>query len=58
MICTLNEAMGLNPSKSGLLHEMVRVVVVLSVTVRLVGGSGGTGGEGGQGEGGKLNMAL
>ena len=46
MICTLNEAMGLNPSKSGLLHEMVSVVVVLSVTVRLVGGPGGTGERG------------
>ena len=43
VIRTLNEAMGLNPVNSGLLQEMTRVVVVLPVTSRLVGGPGGTG---------------
>ena len=52
MTSTLNEAMGLKPLKSGLLHEIVRVVVVLFVTIRLVGGPGGTGERGGRGRGG------
>ena len=43
MTWTLNEAMGLNPSKVGLVHEMLSDAIVCPVTCRLVGGLGGTG---------------